>query len=234
MRDQVSRTEVRLEIAAITGRLHTGSWARSRAWAATDHLPSDVGLTIWDGLGSVPSFNEDLESEAPPIGVADMRQLIDRCDALLIVTEAPNAQPILGQGNAEASVRSRFEEQGPQLPLEVGQAFTEEMRGGRRSRQHPSDHIVDRAFEDPIVGDRDDLLRLETRRLEDFVLAVRRRIAKTLAGAPIRPEEFDAQLVYGRSGYRGVGTLSMKFGRGIVPQVDLNDHALRLKHVVHG
>jgi chromate reductase, NAD(P)H dehydrogenase (quinone) len=90
MRGQMSEAEARLEIAAITGSLRAGSWARSLARAAVDHLPSDVGLTIWDGLGSVPGFNEDLESETAPSGVADMRQLIEECDALLIVTPEYN------------------------------------------------------------------------------------------------------------------------------------------------
>jgi len=90
MQEQMSGTDVRIEIAAIAGSLRAGSWARSLLRAAADHLPSNVGLTIWDGLESIPPFNEDLESGAAPFGVTDMRQLIATSDALLIVTPEYN------------------------------------------------------------------------------------------------------------------------------------------------
>jgi chromate reductase len=78
------------EIAAIAGSLRAGSWARAFLRAAGDGLPADVGLTIWDGLGSVPLFNEDLESGPAPSAVADLRELIRRSDALLIATPEYN------------------------------------------------------------------------------------------------------------------------------------------------
>ena len=90
MREQMSGTDVHVEIAAIAGSLRARSWARSLLRAAIDHLPSNVGLTIWEGLGLVPPFNEDLEGGPESFGVADMRQLIGTSDALLIGTPEYN------------------------------------------------------------------------------------------------------------------------------------------------
>ena len=80
----------RVEIAAIAGSLRAASWARALVRATTELLPDKVRLTIWDGLGGVPPFNEDLESGPVPSAVADMRELIQRCDALLIATPEYN------------------------------------------------------------------------------------------------------------------------------------------------
>lgn len=87
---EVSKVAGRVEIAAIAGSLRAASWARALLRATTELLPANVGFTIWDGLGEVPLFNEDLESGPVPPAVADMRQLIDRADALLIATPEYN------------------------------------------------------------------------------------------------------------------------------------------------
>ena len=78
-----------VQIAGIAGSLRAASWARSLL-RATAQQSTTVDLTIWDALGKVPLFNEDLESGPVPEAVADMRELIDRSDALLIVTPEYN------------------------------------------------------------------------------------------------------------------------------------------------
>jgi chromate reductase len=78
-----------VQIAGIAGSLRAASWARSLL-RATAQQSTNVDLTIWDALGKVPLFNEDLESGPVPEAVADMRELIDRSDALLIVTPEYN------------------------------------------------------------------------------------------------------------------------------------------------
>ena len=79
-----------IEIAAISGSLRTASWARALLRAAAAHSPPGVALTIWGGLGDVPLFDEDLESGPAPAAVADMRALIERSDAVLVVTPEYN------------------------------------------------------------------------------------------------------------------------------------------------
>jgi chromate reductase len=85
-----SFTTPHVEVAAIAGSLRAASWARSLLRAMAEQLPPNVRLTIWDGLEAVPAFNEDLEGGPTPAAVTDMRQLIDRSDALLIVTPEYN------------------------------------------------------------------------------------------------------------------------------------------------
>lgn len=89
MRASVAETGTPVEIAAIAGSLRAGSWARALLRAAVRHQPADVRLTVWDGLGSVPLFNEDAEDPVPS-GVDEMRQLIARSDALVIATPEYN------------------------------------------------------------------------------------------------------------------------------------------------
>jgi chromate reductase, NAD(P)H dehydrogenase (quinone) len=80
----------RIEIAAIAGSLRSGSWARTMLRAMAEQRPSNVEITIWNGLDQVPPFNEDLESGPAPTAVADMRQVIQRSDALVIATPEYN------------------------------------------------------------------------------------------------------------------------------------------------
>jgi chromate reductase len=77
-------------IAAIAGSLREGSYSRALLRAAARDLPPEVELTTWDGLESVPPFNEDLEAGSAPAGVAELRQLIAGADAVLIVTPEYN------------------------------------------------------------------------------------------------------------------------------------------------
>lgn len=89
MRVPVDDTAVPVEVAAIAGSLRSASWARTLLRAAADRQPAGVRVTVWDGLEAVPLFNEDTEDPLPT-GVAEMRQLIERSDALLIATPEYN------------------------------------------------------------------------------------------------------------------------------------------------
>jgi chromate reductase len=90
MEEEMSGVDVHVKIAAIAGSIRARSWARSLLAATADQLPSNVRLTVWEGLESVPPFNEDLEGGTAPFGVADLRQLIETSDAVLIVTPEYN------------------------------------------------------------------------------------------------------------------------------------------------
>jgi chromate reductase len=87
---QMAPTAALVEIAAVAGSLRAESWTRRLLRPTTELLPANVRLTIWDGLGEVPLFSEDLESGLAPSAVAGMRELIERSDALLIATPEYN------------------------------------------------------------------------------------------------------------------------------------------------
>jgi chromate reductase, NAD(P)H dehydrogenase (quinone) len=89
MRVLVEETTAPVEIAAIAGSLRSASWARSLLRAVAKRQPVNVRVTVWDGLEAVPLFNED-DEDPVPAGVAEMRQLIERSDALLIATPEYN------------------------------------------------------------------------------------------------------------------------------------------------
>lgn len=45
---------------------------------------------MWDGLGAVPPFSEDLEAAPAPAGGAELRQVIAEADAVLLATPEYN------------------------------------------------------------------------------------------------------------------------------------------------
>jgi chromate reductase, NAD(P)H dehydrogenase (quinone) len=79
-----------VEIVGIAGSLRAASWARRLLRASAQSLPANVEVTVFEGLGEVPLFNEDLESGPAPAAVAEMRQLIECSDAVLVVTPEYN------------------------------------------------------------------------------------------------------------------------------------------------
>ncbi len=46
--------------------------------------PSNVEIVLYTGLGDLPHFNPDLDTDSPPETVAALRHQVGRCDGLLI------------------------------------------------------------------------------------------------------------------------------------------------------
>ncbi len=89
MRVSGDETTAQVEIVGIAGSLRSASWARSLLRAAANLQSVNVRVTVWEGLEAVPLFNQDAEDPVPA-GVAEMRQLIENSDALLIATPEYN------------------------------------------------------------------------------------------------------------------------------------------------
>ena len=79
-----------MRILGISGSLRRGSHNRRLLRAAGDALPPGVDLVEWEGLASLPAFDEDLES-TPPRAVQELLDAIEQADALLIATPEYNA-----------------------------------------------------------------------------------------------------------------------------------------------
>jgi chromate reductase, NAD(P)H dehydrogenase (quinone) len=79
-----------MRILGISGSLRRGSHNRRLLRAAGDALPPGVDLVEWEGLASLPAFDEDLESTPPP-SVQDFLDLIEEADGILIATPEYNA-----------------------------------------------------------------------------------------------------------------------------------------------
>jgi chromate reductase len=79
-----------MRILGISGSLRRGSHNRRLLRAAGALLPPGVELVEWDGLATLPAFDEDLEN-TPPAPVRAFFDAVEGVDALLIATPEYNA-----------------------------------------------------------------------------------------------------------------------------------------------
>jgi chromate reductase len=78
-----------LRILGVAGSLRRDSHNRALLRAASRLAPEGVTVTVYDGLETVPVFNEDLEAD-PPSGVISLRHALARSDGLLLATPEYN------------------------------------------------------------------------------------------------------------------------------------------------
>ena len=78
-----------MRILGIAGSLRRDSHNRTLLRAAGALLPSGADLQVWDGLATLPAYDEDLEA-TPPSAVKRFLEQVDRADALLIATPEYN------------------------------------------------------------------------------------------------------------------------------------------------
>ncbi|MBB5808574.1 chromate reductase [Saccharothrix ecbatanensis] len=79
-----------MEILGIAGSIRAQSFNRRLLAAARHELPDGVRLAQWDGLASVPPFDEDAEDGPVPPAVAELREAIASAASLLIATPEYN------------------------------------------------------------------------------------------------------------------------------------------------
>ncbi len=80
--------EKTLKVIGFAGSLRSGSYNKALLHAATDLLPGDLELEIFD-LDGIPGFNQDIEVDMP-IKVNDFKSKIRDADAILIATPEYN------------------------------------------------------------------------------------------------------------------------------------------------
>ena len=81
-----------MKILALSGSLRHESFNTALARAARELAPDGVEVEIYDGLGLLPYYDQDLDHEdvETPESVADLRRRIEEADALLVVTPEYN------------------------------------------------------------------------------------------------------------------------------------------------
>ncbi len=79
-----------VKILGIAGSLRAKSYNRALLRAAQELAPSDLGIEVFDEVGTLPLFNQDLETEGDPEPVARLKEAIRRNQGLLISTPEYN------------------------------------------------------------------------------------------------------------------------------------------------
>lgn len=79
-----------MRILAIPGSLRAASYNVSLARAAAELAPEGVEIEVYEDLGALPLYDDDLDGEDAPIAVQDLRRRIEEADALFVVTPEYN------------------------------------------------------------------------------------------------------------------------------------------------
>ena len=79
-----------MRVLGISGSLREGSHNTALLRAAGEVAPEGVAVELYDGLESLPHYNQDRDTEVPPAEVTELRRLIERADAVLIATPEYN------------------------------------------------------------------------------------------------------------------------------------------------
>ena len=84
-----------IKVLALVGSLRTASINRQIAELATEVAPDGVTVTVFEGLGDLPFYNEEIDdvmnTDAPPLcPVAALRAAATDADAALVVTPEYN------------------------------------------------------------------------------------------------------------------------------------------------
>jgi len=79
-----------IRIAGIVGSLREGSLNRGLLRAAVELAPAGMEISIYNRLGNIPPYNDDIFQKAAPEPVADLKNFIVGAEAMLIVTPEYN------------------------------------------------------------------------------------------------------------------------------------------------
>ncbi|MFB2580171.1 NAD(P)H-dependent oxidoreductase [Herbiconiux sp. P15] len=78
-------------VLVLVGSLRAASTNRQLAETAVSHAPDGLSLSLYEGHGELPLYNEDRDIEgALPAEVVDLRAAIAASDAVLVVTPEHN------------------------------------------------------------------------------------------------------------------------------------------------
>jgi chromate reductase len=88
-----------MRILAVSGSLRESSFNTSLLRAALEAAPDGVELELWDGIGELPLYDEDLEDDAP-VSVQRLRDAWAAADAILFATPEYNGSVPGGLKNA--------------------------------------------------------------------------------------------------------------------------------------
>ena len=79
-----------MRVLGITGSLRRDSYNHALLREAAERLPAGAELVEFERLAEIPPYDADLEAEATPEAVAELRQAMREADAVLVATPEYN------------------------------------------------------------------------------------------------------------------------------------------------
>ena len=79
-----------IRVLGIAGSLRRASYNRGLLRAARDLAPESMTLDLWERMGEIPLYDADVEERGDPAPVAELKNAIGACDALLVATPEYN------------------------------------------------------------------------------------------------------------------------------------------------
>ena len=79
-----------MKVLGISGSLRRDSLNHALLREAAERLPAGAELVEFEGLREIPPYDADLEAEATPAAVAELRQAMRDADAVLVATPEYN------------------------------------------------------------------------------------------------------------------------------------------------
>jgi len=79
-----------MRVLAISGSLRVASHNTALLRVAAERAPEGMEVELYDGLESLPPYNEDRDTEVVPDAVAELRRQINDADAVLFATPEYN------------------------------------------------------------------------------------------------------------------------------------------------
>ena len=79
-----------IKVLTLVGSLRAASINRQLAELAAESAPDGISVTIYEGLGELPFYNEDIDTDDAPAAVAALRAAAADADAALVITPEYN------------------------------------------------------------------------------------------------------------------------------------------------
>jgi chromate reductase, NAD(P)H dehydrogenase (quinone) len=89
-----------MRILGVSGSLRESSFNTSLLRAAAEAAPDGVELELWDGIGELPLYDEELDGDDAPDSVRRLRKAWAEADAILFATPEYNGSVPGGLKNA--------------------------------------------------------------------------------------------------------------------------------------
>ena len=89
-----------MKVLAVSGSLRAGSHNTSLLRSAADAAPEGVEVELWEGVGDLPVYDQDLEGSDLPDAVLRLREDWGSADAILFATPEYNGSVPGGLKNA--------------------------------------------------------------------------------------------------------------------------------------